>query len=185
VLKTLKNRYFVIRLSIWLVLSLSLFLTPFLDNGSLGNSIGAARSVLFLILIPGAFIGLRILKIRELPSSIIIGSAILISFIIPIHALLSKFGIAWLLTIGLSIFSFYLLLRFNKYLYIEELKNKVVINLQNVISKANVIATGSYIGGIAGSLSNSTVKDTSFDGLNLIASAGTVTGVISVYGFNV
>jgi hypothetical protein len=133
VLKTLKNRYFVIRSSIWLVLSLSLFLTPFLDNGSLGNSIGAARSVLFLILIPGAFIGLRILKIHELPSSIIIGSAILISFIIPFHALLSKFGIAWLLAIGLSIFSFYLLLRFNKNLYIEELKNKVVINLQNVI----------------------------------------------------
>jgi hypothetical protein len=133
VLKTLKNRYFVIRLSIWLVLSLSLFLTPFLDNGSLGDSIGAARAVLFLILIPGAFIGLTILKIRELPSSIIIGSAILISFIIPIHALLSKFGIAWILTIGLSIISFYLLLRFNKYLYIEELKNKVVINLQNVV----------------------------------------------------
>ena len=132
-LKTLKNRYFVIRLSIWLVLSLSLFLTPFLDNGSLGDSIGAARAVLFLILIPGAFIGLTILKIRELPSSIIIGSAILISFIIPIHALLSKFGIAWILTIGLSIISFYLLLRFNKYLYIEELKNKVVINLQNVV----------------------------------------------------
>ncbi len=121
------------RLSIWLVLSLSLFLTPFLDNGSLGDSIGAAGAVLFLILIPGAFIGLTILKIRELPSSIIIGSAILISFIIPIHAFLSKFGIAWILTIGLSIFSFYLLLRFNKYLYIAELKNKVVINLQNVI----------------------------------------------------
>ena len=132
-LKTLKNRYFVIRLSIWLVLSLSLFLTPFLDNGSLGDSIGAARAVLFLILIPGAFIGLTILKIRELPSSIIIGSAILISFIIPIHALLSKIGIAWILTIGLSIFSFYLLLRFNKYLYIDELKNKVIFNLQNVI----------------------------------------------------
>jgi hypothetical protein len=133
VLKTLKNRYFVIRLSIWLVLSLSLFLTPFLDNGSLGDSIGATRSVLFLILIPGAFVGLKILKISELVSSIIIGSAILISFIIPIHALLSKFGIAWILTIGLSLFSFYLLLRFNKYLYIDELKNKIVFNLQNLI----------------------------------------------------
>jgi hypothetical protein len=132
VLKTLGNRYFVIRLSIWLVLSLSLFSTPFLDNGSLVDSIGAARAVLFLILIPGAFVGIKILKIRELSSSIIIGSTILISFIIPIHALLSKFGIAWFLTIGLTIFSFYLLLRFNKYLYIEELKNKVVINLQNV-----------------------------------------------------
>jgi hypothetical protein len=133
VLKTLKNRYFVIRLSIWLILSLSLFLTPFLDNGSLGDSIGAARAVLFLILIPGAFVGLKFLKIRELSSSTIIGSTILISFIIPIHALLSKFGIAWFLTIGLTVFSFYLLLRFNKYLYIEELKNKVIINLQNVI----------------------------------------------------
>jgi hypothetical protein len=133
VLKTLKNRYFVIRLSLWLVLSLSLFLTPFLDNGSLGDSIGATRSVLFLILIPGAFVGLKILKISELVSSIIIGSAILISFIIPIHALLSKFGIAWILTIGLSVFSFYVILRFNKYLYIEELKDRVVINLQNVI----------------------------------------------------
>ena len=132
-LKTLKNSHIIVRLSIWLVLSLSLFLTPFLDNGSLGDSIGAARSVLFLILIPGAFVGLKILKIRELVSSIIIGSAILISFIIPIHALLSKFDITWILTIGLSVFSFYLLLRFNKYLYTEELKNRVVINLQNLI----------------------------------------------------
>ncbi len=131
--KTLKNSNIAVRLSIWLVLSLSLFLTPFLDNGSLGDSIGAARAVLFPILIPGAFIGLTILKIRELSSSIIIGSAILISFIIPIHALLSKFGIAWILTIGLSLFSFYLLLRFNKYLYIDELKNKIVFNLQNLI----------------------------------------------------
>jgi hypothetical protein len=133
VLKTLKNSNIAVRLSIWIVFSLALFLTPFLDNGSFGDSVGAARAVLFLILIPGAFIGLKIFKIGELVSAIIIGSAVLISFIIPFHALLSKFGIAWVLTIGLTIFSFYLLLRFNKYLYIEELKNKVVINLQNVI----------------------------------------------------
>jgi hypothetical protein len=133
VLKTLEKRNTLIRLSIWIVFSLSLFLTPFLDNGSFGDSIGAARVVLFLILIPGAFIGLKIFKIRELVSSIIIGSAVLISLIIPLHALLSKFGIAWVLTIGLTVFSFYLLLRFNKYLYVEELKNKVVINLQNII----------------------------------------------------
>ena len=113
-LKTLKNRNIVIRLSIWLVLSLALFLTPFLDNGSFGDSVGAARAVLFLILIPGAFIGLKIFKIGELVSAIIIGSAVLISFIIPLHALLSKFGIAWVLTIGLSVFSFYLLLRFQQ-----------------------------------------------------------------------
>jgi len=133
VLKTLKNSNIVVRLSIWIVFSLALFLTPFLDNGSFGDSVSAARAVLFLILIPGAFIGSRIFKIRELVSAIIIGSAVLISFIIPLHALLSKFGISWVLTIGLTIFSFYLLLRFNKYLYIEELKNKVVINLQNII----------------------------------------------------
>ncbi len=132
-LKTPKNSHISLRLSIWIVFSFSLFLTPFLDNGSLGDSIGATRSVLFLILIPGAFVGLKILKIRELVSSIIIGSAILISFIIPIHALLSKFGIAWILTIGLFVFSFYVLLRFNKYFYIEELKYRVVINLQNMI----------------------------------------------------
>ena len=132
-LKTLEKRNTLIRLSIWIVFSLSLFLTPFLDNGSFGDSIGAARVVLFLILIPGAFIGLKIFKIRELVSSIIIGSAVLISLIIPLHALLSKFGIAWVLTIGLTVFSFYLLLRFNKYLYFQELKNKVVINLQNII----------------------------------------------------
>jgi hypothetical protein len=133
VLKTLKNSNIVVRLSSWIVFSLALFLTPFLDNGSFGDSVGAARAVLFLILIPGAFIGLRIFKIGELVSAIIIGSAVLISFIIPLHALLSKFGIAWVLAIGLSILSLYLLLRFNKYLYIEELKNKFVINLQNVI----------------------------------------------------
>jgi hypothetical protein len=132
VLKTLKNRNIVIRLSIWLVLSLALFLTPFLDNGSFGDSLGAARAVLFLILIPGAFIGLNIFKIRELTSSIIIGSAVIISLIIPLHALLSLFNISWVLTIGLSLFSFYLLLRFNKYLFLKELKNKVEVNIQNV-----------------------------------------------------
>ncbi len=131
-LKTLKNHNIVIRLSIWLVLSSALFLTPFLDNGSFGDSLGAARVVLFLILIPGAFIGLNILKIRELTSSIIIGSAVLISLIIPLHALLSVFGVAWVLTIGLTLFSFYLLLRFSKYLFPKELKNKVEINIQNI-----------------------------------------------------
>jgi hypothetical protein len=133
VLKTLKNSNIVVRLSIWIVFSLALFLTPFLDNGSLGDSVGAARAVLFLILIPGAFIGLKIFKVGELVSAVIIGSAVLISFIIPLHALLSKFGIAWVLTIGLAVFSFYLRLRVNKYLYVEELKNQVVINLQNGI----------------------------------------------------
>lgn len=132
-LKTLKNSNIVVRLSIWIVFTLALFLTPFLDNGSFGDSAGAAGAILFLILIPGAFIGLKIFKISELLSAVIIGSAVLISFIIPLHALSSKFGLAWVLSIGLTVFSFYLLLRFNKYLYIEELKNKVVINLQNII----------------------------------------------------
>jgi hypothetical protein len=132
VLKTLKNRNIVIRLSIWLVLSSTLFLTPFLDNGSFGDSLGATRAVLFLILIPGAFIGLNIFKIRELTSSIIIGSAVIISLIIPLHALLSLFNISWVLTIGLSLFSFYLLLRFNKYFFLNELRNKIEINVQNI-----------------------------------------------------
>ena len=131
-LKTLKNRNIVIRLSIWLVLSSALFLTPFLDNGSIGDSLGAARAVLFLILIPGAFIGLNIFKIRELTSSIIIGSAVLISLIIPLHALLSFFNTSWVLTIGLSLLSFYLLLRFNKYFFLNELRNKIEINVQNI-----------------------------------------------------
>jgi hypothetical protein len=132
VLKTLENRNIVIRLSIWLVLSSALFLTPFLDNGSFGDSLGAAKAVLFLILIPGAFIGLNIFKIRELTSSIIIGSAVIISLIIPLHALLSLFNISWVLTIGLSLFSFFLLLRFNKYFFLNELRNKIEINVQNI-----------------------------------------------------
>ena len=132
-LKTLKNRNFVIRLSIWLVLSISLFLTAFLDNGSFVDSVVSASTVVFLILIPGAFVGLIIFKIRELTSAMIIGSAILISFIIPMHALLSKLGIAWMLTIGLAVFPLYSLYRFRKYLQIDELKTKVVINLQNIV----------------------------------------------------
>jgi hypothetical protein len=132
VLKTLKSPNIVVRLSIWLVLSTALFLTPFLDNGSFVDSLGAARAVLFLILIPGAFIGLNIFKIRELTSSIIIGSAVIISLIIPLHALLSLFNISWVLTIGLSLFSFYLILRFNKYFFLNELRNKIKINVQNI-----------------------------------------------------
>jgi len=133
VLKTLKNRNIVIRLSIWLVLSLALFLTPFLDNGSFGDSIGAASVVLLLILIPGTFIGLNIFKIQEITSSMIIGSAVLISLIIPLHALLSVSSISWILTIGLALSSFYLLIRFNKYLFQIELRSKVEINLQSTI----------------------------------------------------
>lgn len=132
-LKTLKNRNIVIRLSVWLVLSSALFLTPFLDNGSLRDSIVSTISVLFLILMPGALVGLTILKIRDLASSIIIGSAVLISFIIPIHALFSKLGVAWILTMGLAVFSLYSLLRLKKYFRIVELKTKVVINLQNIV----------------------------------------------------
>ena len=132
-LKTLKNRNNVIGLSIWLLLSLSLFLIPYLDNASFGESVKATGSVLLLILIPGAFIGLKIFKFRELTSSIVIGAAVLISLIIPLHALLSKFGVSWILTIGLLLFSFYILLRFDKYLVLNELKNKVEINIHNVI----------------------------------------------------
>jgi hypothetical protein len=84
-------------------------------------------------LIPGAFVGLVVFKIRELFSAIIIGSAVLISLIIPIHALFSKLGISWILTAGLSIVSFYFLLRAKKYLFTKELKQKIEFNLQNLI----------------------------------------------------
>jgi hypothetical protein len=133
VLKTLEKRNILIRLSIWVILSLAIFLPAFLDNASLANSIGTTRSALFLILIPGAFVGLVVFKIRELFSAIIIGSAVLISLIIPIHALFSKLGISWILTAGLSIVSFYFLLRAKKYLFTKELKQKIEFNLQNLI----------------------------------------------------
>ena len=132
-LKTLEKRNILIRLSIWVILALAIFLPSFLDNASLANSIGTTRSALFLILIPGAFIGLVIFQIRELFSAIIIGSAVLISLVIPIHALLSKFGISWVLTIGLSIVSFYFLLRSKKYLFSEELRKKIEFSLQNLV----------------------------------------------------
>jgi hypothetical protein len=133
VLKTLKNRNTVIRLSIWVILSLAIFLPSFLDNSSLANSVGTTRSALFLILIPGAFIGLVVFQIRELFSAIIIGSAVLISVIIPIHALFSKFGISWVLTAGLSIVSFYFLLRAKKYLFTKELSQKIEFSLKNLV----------------------------------------------------
>ena len=132
-LKTLEKRNILIRLSIWVILALAIFLPSFLDNASLANSIGTTRSALFLILIPGAFIGLVIFQIRELFSAIIIGSAVLISLVIPIHALLSKFGISWVLTVGLSIVSFYFLLRSKKYLFSKELSQKIEFSLQNLI----------------------------------------------------
>jgi hypothetical protein len=133
VLKTLEKRNILFRLSIWAILSLAIFLPSFLDNASLANSIGTTRSVLFLILIPGAFIGLVVFQIRELFSAIIIGSAVLISVIIPIHAYFSKFGISWVLTAGLSIVSFYFLLRAKKYLFTKELSQKIEFNLQNLV----------------------------------------------------
>ena len=132
-LKTLEKRNILIRLSIWVILSLAIFLPAILDNASLANSIGTTRSALFLILIPGAFVGLVVFKIRELFSAIIIGSAVLISLIIPIHALFSKLGISWILTAGLSIVSFYFLLRAKKYLFTKELKQKIEFSLQNLI----------------------------------------------------
>ena len=68
-LKTLEKRNILIRLSIWVILPLAIFLPSFLDNASLANSIGTTRSALFLILIPGAFIGLVVFQIRELFSA--------------------------------------------------------------------------------------------------------------------
>jgi hypothetical protein len=132
VLKTLEKRNLLIRLSIWAILSLAIFLPSFLDNASIVNSVGTTRSALFLILIPGAFIGLVIFQIRELFSAIIIGSAVLISLIIPIHAYFSKLGISWILTAGLSIISFYFLRRSKKYLFTKELKQKIEFSLQNL-----------------------------------------------------
>jgi hypothetical protein len=132
VLKTLEKHNILIRLSIWVILSLATFLPSFLDNASLANSFGTTRSGLFLILIPGAFIGLVVFQIRELFSAIIIGSAVLISLIIPIHALFSKFGISWVLIAGLSIFSFYFLIRAKKYLFSKELGRKIEFSFQNL-----------------------------------------------------
>jgi hypothetical protein len=132
VLKTLEKRNLLIRLSIWAILSLAIFLPSFLDNASIVNSVGTTRSALFLILIPGAFIGLVIFQIRELFSAIIIGSAVLISLIIPFHAYFSKLGISWVLTAGLSIISFYFLLRSKKYLFTKELNQKIEFSLQNL-----------------------------------------------------
>jgi hypothetical protein len=133
VLKTLEKRNILIRLSIWVILALAIFLPSFLDNASLASSVGATRSALFLILIPGVFIGLVVFQIRELFSAIIIGSTVLISLVIPIHALLSKFGISWVLTVGLSIVSFYFLLRSKKYLFSKELSQKIEFSLQNLV----------------------------------------------------
>ena len=115
------------------MLSLAIFLPSFLDNASLANSIGTTRAALFLILIPGVFIGLVVFQIRELFTAIIIGSAVLISVIIPIHALFSKLGISWVLTAGLSIVSFYFLLRVKKYLFTKELSQKMEFGLQNLV----------------------------------------------------
>jgi hypothetical protein len=131
--KTLEKRNILIRLSIWLALPLVIFFPSFLDNAFLANSVGTTRSALFLILIPGAFIGLVVFQIRELFSAIIFGSAVLISVIIPIHALFSKFGISWVLTAGLSIISFYFLLRSKKYLFTKELSQKIEFSIQNLL----------------------------------------------------
>jgi hypothetical protein len=133
VLKTLEKSNILIRLSIWVILSLAIFLPSFLDNASLANSVGTTRSALFLILIPGAFIGLVVFQIRELFSAIVIGSSVLISVIIPLHAFFSKFGISWVLTAGLSIISFYFLLRAKKYLFTKELSKKIEFNLKNLV----------------------------------------------------
>ncbi len=132
-LKTLEKRNILIRLSIWVILPLAIFLPSFLDNASLASSVGTTRSALFLILIPGAFIGIVVFQIRELLSAITIGSAVLISLIIPIHSLLSKFGITWVLTAGLSIVSFYFLLRAKKYLFTKELGKKIEFSFQNLV----------------------------------------------------
>jgi hypothetical protein len=133
VLKTHEKSNILIRLSIWVILPLAIFLPLFLDNASLANSVGTTGSALFLILIPGAFIGLVVFQIRELFSAITIGSAVLISLIIPIHAYFSKLGISWVSTAGLSIISFYFLLRAKKYLFTKELSQKIEFSLKNLV----------------------------------------------------
>jgi hypothetical protein len=58
---------------------------------------------------------------------------VLISTIIPLHAFFSKFGISWVLTAGLSIVSFYFLLRAKKYLFTKALGQKIELSLQNLV----------------------------------------------------
>ena len=132
-LKTLEKRNILIRLSILVIVSIAIFLLSFLDNASIANSLGTTGSALFLILIPGAFIGIVVFQIRELFSAIIIGSAVLLSLIIPIHSFLAKLEISWILTAALSIISFYFLLRAKKYLFTKELSQKIEFSLQNLV----------------------------------------------------
>lgn len=132
-LKTTEIRSVYIRLSIWLVLFLGILLPSFFDNASLVNSLGSTLSVLFLIVIPGTFFSLIFLKSNHEFTSIILGSTILISIIVPLHAYFSKFGVSWILTGILSIILVYFILTFNKYLDVNEGRTDFKIKIEHVI----------------------------------------------------
>ena len=130
---TTEIRSIYIRLSTWLVLCLGILLPSFFDNASLVSSLGSTLSVLSLIVIPGTFLSLIIFKSKNEFASIILGSTILISIIIPLHAYFSKFGVSWILTGFLSVILVFFILTFNKYLYVNEGQTNFKIKIEHLI----------------------------------------------------
>jgi hypothetical protein len=134
VLKTLKNSNNLVVLTIlWLASSVLIFLPGFLDNGQLPDVLGATVTVLVFILIPGALLGLLILKIKEPVTALVVGASLLIAAIIPLNAFLNVFQLGWILLIMLIAISVYSIFKAKDFLKKKSVIVSEQINIQVLI----------------------------------------------------
>jgi hypothetical protein len=110
-----------------------MFFPGFIDNGKLSDVLGTAATVLVFILIPGSFLGYLILRIKEPITALVIGAALLIAVIIPLHAFLAIYQLGWILLIFLFLFSIYSFYKEWDFLKQKSLMRISQINTQVII----------------------------------------------------
>ena len=118
---------------LWLASSVLIFLPGFLDNGQLPDVLGATVTVLVFILIPGALLGLLILKIKEPVTALVVGASLLIAAIIPLNAFLNVFQLGWILLIMLIAISVYSIFKAKDFLKKKSVIVSEQINIQVLI----------------------------------------------------
>jgi hypothetical protein len=131
----------MILIGIWSFSSLLVFFPGFIENGKLSDVLGTTITVMVLILIPGSLLGISVLKIKELLKASFIGSAVLLSAIIPLNAYLAKFQVAWILVLLILILSVYLLNKENRFL------SKIFDNENISFNNHNILITLLFIVG--------------------------------------
>jgi hypothetical protein len=92
---------------------LSLAISIF-DNAEIKDVLGATLTAIFLILLPGYLLTEYIFKFNAPIKSLLVGSSLILSVIIPIHAALSKISSSFMLVILILLIDFILIIKMTK-----------------------------------------------------------------------